>query len=425
MTPLEDKLRAALRQTAGEIPPDPPPPLRLRLAALGSPQPGRRRWITWGAPLAAAAMVVAVIAGSLAVTSGRPGPRATTAPTHLASLASLPPYYVALTSRSANPDEYAADATAAEVRATATGAVLAKVVPPKPYVSFSGATAAADDRTFILVAEAKNNPPASAQQYAREYPHGYYPASRFYLLHIAPKTPKDQKTGASLRPLPAAFIPANDEVHDMALSPDGTMLAADIGAQIFETRLIVFNLATGTERTWSLENCSHCLPSSGGLGFGGLNVDALSWTSDGKQVAFVGPGSGQGPVRLLDVSKPGSNLLTNSRPVVGSPGGSGPYWRGALVTPDGRSVIVVEEIAIDRVPVVRQRLVMFSAATGQVRKTLNDLRVVSGYEQVLWTNASGSVMVVTHARSGNSAGILHAGTYTPIPWSTHIATAAW
>ncbi len=424
MTPLEDKLRAALRETAGEIPADPPP---LRLAArLGSPRPGRRRWIAWAAPLAAAAAVVAVIAGSLAVTSGRPGPRATTAP---ASMASLPPYYVALTSRKVHPDVYASDATAAEVRATATGAVLAKVVPPKPYVSFSGVTAAADDRTFILVAEAKNNPPASAQQYAREYPRGYYPASRFYLLRIDPdpKTPKDQKTSgrATLRALPVVFIPANDEVHDMALSPDGTLLAADIGAPLFRSQLFVFNLATGDERVWSFKTCTQCGPSSGGLGFGGVNADALSWTADGRRIAFVGPGSGQGTVRLLDITKPGSNLLTNSRPVVGSPSGTGPYWRGALVTPDGRTVIVVEEIAIDGDPVVRQRLVTFSAATGQATRTLNDLRVVSGYEQVLWTNASGSVLVVAGARGSGSMGILHGGAYTPIPWSTHIATAAW
>jgi hypothetical protein len=75
----------------------------------------------------------------------------------------------------------------------------------------------------------------------------------------------------------------------------------------------VFDLATGTERAWSFRPCSSCNPSSGGLGFGGTNVDALSWTGDGRHLAFVGPGRSlrQGPsaVRLLDVTLPGSDLL--------------------------------------------------------------------------------------------------------------------
>ena len=67
MTPLQDKLRAALRETADEIPAQ-VPPLHL------SPQPRTShnghnghnghgaRWRAWAAPLAAAALVVAAIA---------------------------------------------------------------------------------------------------------------------------------------------------------------------------------------------------------------------------------------------------------------------------------------------------------------------------------------------------------------------------
>ena len=219
MTGLENKLRAALRDTAGEIHADPPP---LRLPPARDPArpgpvwPGRRRWIGWAAPLAAAAVVLAVVAASLAVVHGGSG-RTTSKP---AGRAAVPPYYVALTAP-AYPDVYDGNATAAEVRATATGAVLAKVVPPKPYVHFAGVTAAADHRTFVLVAEEKSHPP---DLQPGEGPHPYYQPSRFYLLHFDPGTGR-----VSLRALPAAFIPANAEVHDMALSPDGTSLAADIG----------------------------------------------------------------------------------------------------------------------------------------------------------------------------------------------------
>jgi len=252
-------------------------------------------------------------------------------------------------------------------------------------------------------------------------------------LHIDPAsaTPGGR---ASLQALPAGFIPAGDTVHDMALSPDGTSLAADVGSVLFSSQLYVFNLLTGTKRAWSFKTCSHCFPGSGGLGFGGVNVDALSWTADGRYVAFVGPGQslqGAGAVRLLDTTAPGSDLLADSKLVAGWPGGSndsGPDWRGAIITPDGRTVLIVEELVADRLTggvSVGEALVKVSAATGQVTATLNNLNVVGEYEQVLYTNATGGVLVVSYARPGTSAGILHGSTYTPIPWTPQTSTAAW
>lgn len=426
MTGLENKLRAALRDTAGEIPAD-PPPLRLPPARdparPGLPRPGQRRWISWAAPLAAAALVVAVVAASLAVVHGGSG-RTTSKP---AVPAAVPPYYVALTAP-AYTDVYDGDATAAEIRATATGAVLAKVVPPKPYVHFAGVTAAADHRTFVLVAEEKSHPPEQ-QPKPGQGPHPYYQPSRLYLLRFDPGTRR-----VSLRALPAAFIPANAEVHDMALSPDGTSLAADIGPVLFATRLVVFDLATGTQRAWSFKTCAQCNPSSGGLGYGGTNVDALSWTGDSRHVAFVGPNRAGWPshstVRLLDVTLPGSDLLANSRPVAGLPPGdqmNDLSWRGAIITPDGRTVVIVEELAKDGPGIkVRDRLLKVSVATGRVT-VLNDLNILAGYqyEQVMYSSASGSVLVVSGARKGMTAGILRGHRYTPIPWDRHIATAIW
>jgi hypothetical protein len=420
MTPLEDKLRAALRESADEIPAQ-APPLRL--------QPGRRtRWrrrIGWITPLAAAAVVVALIAVSLALAGGVPGHTRSAQPAQRQGVNSVPPYYVALVTGHGRPDEDNSPGTVAEVRATTTGAVLARIVPPKPYADFSGVTAAADDRTFVLVAEEKLNPPPLNRQYQEKYPIGYYPASRFFILHIDPGA-GTSRARASLQPLPAAFIPANNEVHGMALSPDGASLAAVIGAQLglYGTRLSVFNLASGTSRTWSFKACSRCFPSGGGLGYGGTNVDDLSWTADGRYLAFIGPGGAslQAPsgVRLLDTSAPGTNLLADSKPVVGG----GPSWRGAIITPDGRTVVAIEELASQQ---VREQLVKFSAATGRETATLNNLNVqgMVGYEQVLYTNATGNMLVVSYARVGMTAGILHGDTYTPIPWTPQTSTAAW
>jgi hypothetical protein len=428
---LENKLRAALRDTAGEIPAT-PPPLRLppeRDSARSGPArpgpvwPAQRRWISWAAPLAAAVLVLAVVAASLAVVRGGSG-RTTSEPP---GLAAVPPYYVALTAP-AYPDVYDGNATVAEVRATATSAVLARVVPPKPYVHFAGVTAAADDRTFVLVAEAKSNPPSQGPK-PGQLPRPYYQPSRFYLMRFDPGTGR-----VSLRGLPLTFIPANAEVHDMALSPDGTALAADIGRELSGSHLVVFNLVTGNERAWSFKACAQCNPSGGGLGYGGTNVDALSWTGDGKHVAFVGPNRAGWPshstVRLLDVTLPGSDLLANSRPVAPLPPGDNATdlsWRGVIITPDGRTVVIVEELATNRAPImVRDRLLKVSVATGRVT-VLNDRNVLAGYqyEQVMYSNASGSVLVVSGVRKGMTAGVVRGNRYTPIRWSRKIATAAW
>jgi hypothetical protein len=427
MTSLEDKLRAAIYAAAEEIPAT-PPPLRLTARGLtarrrpGFIRLGRRGWSTWTAPLAAAALVVAVILASLAVTGGLSG-RGTSAPQ--TGRAGVPPYYVALTGVTPYPDEYGTAATQAQVRATATGAVLATVVPPKPYVSFTGVTAAADDRTFVLVAQEASHPPATMQQDAREYPYGgYEPVTRFFILRMAP----DSKTSAraSLSALPDGFIPVGFTVHDMALSPDGASLAADVGGVLDHIQLYVFNLATGTSRAWGAKTCSGCFPSSGGLGFGGVNVDALSWTADGQHIAFVWGST----VRLLATAEPGTNLLANSKRVAGFtvPSHMVGNWRGAIITPDGRTVLGVEELfSQGSGTTLREKLVRFSAATGQVTADLNNLNVFKyrGYEQVLYTNATGSVLIVSFLRPGLSVGILHGGSYTPLPWNLHTQTAAW
>jgi hypothetical protein len=444
---LEDKLRAALRETAGDIPGD-PPPLDLSRGRANQDYAGedhagrdraRRRWTVWAAPLAAAAVVLAVVAGSLAVTGRLPHPRVSTP---AADYSGVPPYYVALTVAGTHPDTYDSDATAAEVRATATGAVLARIAVPKPYAVFAGVSAAADDRTFVLVAEEKNNPPEPGQG-----PQQYYPHSRFFLLRIAPDAPAGSRV--SLRALPDGFIPANNEVKDLALSPDGTSLAADVG-YIESRELLVFNLATGTKRSWSFKFCRQCSPGSGGLGFGGTNVDSLSWTADGRHLAFVGPSSstpivgpvGPGgnsstpdPVRLLDIDTPGSNLLANSKIVLKWPGGAtrqiGPTWRGMVITPDGRTVVFLEQLETFKpnggIKSVRWRLAKGSVATGKVTAVLPDLKPVGQYEQVMYTNATGHDLVVYYfgLGYGTHVGILHGSTFTPIKWSPHIMTAAW
>jgi WD40 repeat protein len=422
MTPLQDqlgqhKLRTALRETADEIPAE-APPLRL------SPQPrigqtGRHtRWRAWAAPLAAAVLVIAAVAVSLTVAGSLKHQPA--AAGQQAGLYGVPAYYLALTTAKPRSDvENQAGSssftdTAAELRSTQTGEVLAKITPPKPYVSFTGVTGAADDRTFVLSAQ---GPPV------RRIPDN--PAQRFFLLRI------DQVSQAGakiiLTALPAGYVPAGHAIHDMALSPDGTQLAADIGDDPpFDQELYVFNLATGTERAWSLRPCAKCVPGSGGMVYGGVNTDALSWTADGQDLAFILDNT----VRLLDTRAAGSDILTDSKTVVTWTGGRKPLneWRGAIITPDGQTVLGIEELeGLKRNGPIREQLATWSAVTGQQTAVLNNInaRKRSDFEQILYTSADGSVFVLTYLQPGTNATIVHDGRDTSIPWSRSIAVAAW
>jgi hypothetical protein len=335
---------------------------------------------------------------------------------------SVPAYYVALITAKLQSDvnnmldsSSTAD-TAAELRSTQTGAVLATITPPRPYVSFAGVTAAADDRTFVLVAqgpEPRAMPP--------------FPAQRFFLLRIDPAA----QVGArmTLTALPAAGVPAGSEIRDMALSPDGTQLAANFSDSLMPAQdLDVFNLATGTERSWTTRTCGlyGCTPISGGMLWFGVDTDALSWTADSQHVAFIWDNT----VRLLDTRAAGSDILTDSKTVATWVGGVQglDQWRGATITPDGRTVLGIESLSrTGRNAPVREHLVRWSTATGRQTAVLNNLNALklTDFEQILYSNADGSVLVLTYLRPGTNATIMSHGKSTPIPWSPHISVAAW
>ena len=213
----------------------------------------------------------------------------------------------------------------------------------------------------------------------------------------------------------------------MALSPDGTHLAAGMGDSLgFAEKLAVFDLATGTERAWSTRTCAECVPNGGGMVWMGVNADALSWTADSQHVAFTWGNT----VRLLDTRAAGSDILTSSKTVATWTGGVTGLnqWRGAIITPDGRTVLGIEQLAgMNLKGPIREHLVSWSTATGKQIAVLNNLnaRKLGDYEQILYTNADGSVLVLTYQQPGAKAAIMHDGRSTPIPWSPYIGAAAW
>jgi hypothetical protein len=394
------------REKTDEVSPETVPPLHL---------PAWRRWL---APAVSAVLVVVLIAG-LAVLSH--AVHRTPAPNPhqqgvTQSSTSIPGYYVALTftgnGQCCDVGEDLAPQTQAVVRTTATGSVVAAVTPPKPYFTFTGVTGSADDRTFVL----------AAQEPAR-LPLGTYPATRFFLLRINPASPSPAGR-ARLTPLPVP-LPAGDGVSDLALSPNGASLAAVITPFVgSEAVLHVFNLSTGADRTWT--------PEGVGTGLGAGMEGSLSWTADSRNLAFIWSGTGAQGVRLLNTTLAGSNLLANSRLVVHSNAPPYPYWRQALITPDGNVIIAVLEVPTNP---VSQKLAEFSAQTGKLLRVLNDIRVWNDFEQVQWMSRTGQVLIATGTRQSSNplnapffdgaGGILTGDHFTPLPWSDETYAAAW
>ena len=418
MTPLEDELRASMRATAEKIPPGPPPPLTL---------PKRRRLIRpvslrywsgrrWAFSLAAVFLIGAVVAGSLALASAFTGHRSPVSgpfPPQPLHVPNVPAYYVALTSADGKIPGFSAKPTTSTIRATATGKVLATIAVPRPYHAFTGVTAAADDHTFVLVAQEAGDPES-----------GIAPQARFYVLHFNPASPT--ATGrVRLQALPASYLPAGNFALAMALSANGTSLAAIIGTSR-SSKLYVYQLATGTQHVWSWSACSNCDGDGIGPDSVGPYPGALSWVADGRTVAFLfffSPAPGIG-VRLLDTHAAGTNLLADSKLAVPMADDSSPVWRRVIITPDGRTVFAV----LENEPYgqrFNQQLVKFSVATGKQAAVLNQPPIGTHYEQIQWTSPTGGTLLISGAQKGGGAGVLQDGRYTPIPWSSQIFAAAW
>ncbi len=432
MTELEDQLRRAFRAKASMITP-PPPPLELQPRPVFDPaarggsgglRPSAKRWLV---PLAAAAAVIAVIAGALSVGQAVPGHRTTPA---APIQRNVPRYYVALVADhtlwryASNFDP--ARTTVATVRDTATGSVIARVKAPAPYLGFNMVSGAADDRTFVLLAY---GPPVKGQAQGLQLPG----PERFYLLHINPASSAGAGR-AQLTALPATDIPAGTQITALALSPDGQALAA-MENNTSGGVLTVYYLQTGNTRTWTWKPGGSKAGSEISAA-GSLSAVVLSWTANGKAIGFApDPWSA---LWVLDIAKPGADVRLDSTPV-DVRGVPVQTWTTVDLTPDGKSAFVSyyesfghsNWIGLDR----------FSATTGRLA-VINKLTVTNegnatGFgihanpgadtaaDNVLWTSYDGSKFVVVSARPGNTAGIYSGNRYTPIPWPANVVDAAW
>ena len=337
----------------------------------------------------------------------------------------VPGFYVALEllgdGQCCRPGLPFAPLTLAVVRATATGAALAAVTAPSPYGTFIGVTAAADNRTFVLAAQKVAQLPLTTP-----------PATRFFLLRIDP----DGGVLAGQEPLTSLPIPEQPpgrEVCGLALSPDATRLAVTAG------------LAHSA-------SVAHLL--SGHRPRAGMGRACRSRLRPGRRVRLAVVGRGRadpGADHLRD--RPGlrgapaghhgtgSRLLDSSRLVLPTPEGPGKLV-GQLLAPghDQRRRPDHHRRSPARWPApaapdrVTQKLVTFSASTGELLHTLNHIPVHGGYQQVLWASPSAQLLIVSGTQPGptvgsfnlgHSAGTLTGGRFTPLPWSNRTFAAAW
>ena len=392
MNTLEDRIRAATRAIAGTVPPDSAPPLHLpsQPRRLGRRARPGRRWAPWLTPAAAALAVAAVVLGSLALTRGtRPGPPGATG----ALPGGLPRYYAALVQEPSGP-------WWAQLRNTTTGAVLATVRPPIPFTRFSEVAAGGDDHTFVLAAIG---------------PQGQPSITRLYALRLDPAT-----RAVRLSPLPIPVEPDRWRVNGLALTPDGTRLAVALeppGGQ--RPRLQLFSMATGALiREWGV-NARHAPV-----------VGLLSWAPDGRTLAWSYPVHGNGAA-LLDVTRPGSNLLGSSRIV------QIPSWAqltsGLVLADGGRQMTGAAYIwgGANRDP-SGWMVAGFSARTGKPTRVFYRRAFRPGQYinpgTVWWASPSGKVVIASPAAHGHGypgLAVFTGHRYIPLPWSGWIREAAW
>ena len=364
MNPIEDQIKAATRAEASALREVRPLQLPPALAAVPRRRPAPRapRWRGWAAPVAAAAVVIAVALSLVIVKSLSNGPAVP--PSTSRSASSVPPYYVTL-SPHAGRIQPLNDLVVGDAR---TGQQLASLAPPAG-TTFFGVTGAADDRTFVVDTVPLSNTPTSPDW-----------TRTWYLLRIAPGS----SSSARLTRLP---IPRLADVTAIALSGSGQELAVATGggSDNFDISGFVNNTGGGSSGgvlsthpynpptvPWSLRlysvttgkllrAWSTSSPSVDGGGSGLYSDDNthLTWVDGDRAIAFFTLWITGNPnakpsqyvyhegIRELDVTAGGSDLLTDSRVAwsQAQPASSIDHWAGCLweadvlVAANGKTVV--------------------------------------------------------------------------------------
>jgi hypothetical protein len=426
---IEDRVRAATRARTDLV--RGVRPLEFPAEATAPVRRDRsRRWLNWGAPIAAAALVTALaLTLALLRQAGGPPPGQVTPAASQTALTSIPRYYVTLAytgSTSAQMEAVVGD--------DQTGKKLA-VIRPSASQNFYGVTAAADDRTFVLMSY------APVQQ-----------VTTWYLLRLTPGAAHPTQ----LTELPIKSLAAH--VNGLALSPDGRELAvmwlSATTATNGVTHLSIYSMSSGAPLgTWT----THA-PNDNVIG-GNANSEDLTWLDDDRRVDFrwadrvpatvtvkrpngtiarVHTTIDKITIRALDVTAAGHDLLADSQLVMPMPASTAPAStlseqpcttsqvassETLICGSSGFSDKSGEEVCSEVPPLFAS----YSTATGKQLKVLYRYQgeCLNGLAEVLWTDPTGSHVVafiglalkgkVASTPAGNLFGVVADGHFTPLP----------
>jgi hypothetical protein len=383
--------------------------------------PGHRSRPAWIAPLAAAAAIILVAGGGLAARSllaksGTPRPGASGAPAHKTSAGSysgVPPYYVAVVNSSLTV-----------VRATWTGATLARITTSTPVAGVAGA---ADGRTFVL--DEQRSIVGNSVSWVGQ------PA--FYLLRLTASG-----TEASLTRLAVPAIPKGTVVSGLALSPDGSKLAVNVNSagswlQARLMEIMTYTLATGASHSWTTSGVTNPDASSGFTGSGTDGAQSISWTA-GSTLAFGVRDMSYVGVRLLDTAGRGTNLMADSRAVIWqnnlsrSLKAAPPYYflsciTNAMISIDGSAIVCGYSTTVGKTTTTG--FAQYSTRTGKMNHVTGlvhfDGNAPTGIS-LYWVNSTGKIAIGTSETAGRGRiGVMNGDKFTPLPGVTGFAAIAW
>jgi hypothetical protein len=386
---IEDRVRTATRAGASLIrdvrPLGAPAPARLRRR----PEPAPRRWVNWGAPLAAAAAVAAIALTLVAIRQpGTPSPAASTSGTP--APATVPRYYAASTY-----DAHTGRNGPLIVGDDLTGEVIDTVRTP-PGQTFTSVHGMPDDRTFVVQAVVNAKP-------------GESPTYAWYLLRIAPGSSHPYQ----LTKLPIKLPGKGPFAIAYALSPDGRELAVEsmpgnAGPDVIT--LGIYSVSSGAElRAWTA-------PTKITSGLGG---STLTWLSGGRRLVFnasefTASSAYYSQLRTLDVTATGTDLMADSRPLLTVNNSGASTCLSLQITPDGKAAICATQYAFVTGTGSNAgcangglKFIAFPLPAPKPSRVLYQYRGAchNGESFTLWTDASGSSIIgVTRIDVDNAGG---------------------
>jgi hypothetical protein len=406
----EERLRATNQAIADAMRP-------VRPLELPAEQPARvpagrrsRRWLSWGAPLAAAALVVAVaVALALVRQAGGPPPVTPATGASATPLASIPRYYVAL----AGVGHSRPGVLKAVAGDDQTGRTVAELIPSAGQ-NFQGVTGAADDRTFVLTSYADME-------------------TTYYLLRLTPGAARPaQLTKLPIKPV-AARVPG------LALSPDGRELAVIWTATTKTsavTYLVVYSVTSGAAlRTW-ITRVGSTNPSGGWA-----SGQGLSWVNGDQGIDFrwqvlkYGTGIYTNMIRRVDVTAPGGDLLADSRVAVRLLNSVAVTktmrsWPCATSLTAGNGTVVCGTLSTgasyqEVCSTVPPSFVTYSGTTGKRLKVLYQYhgQCLYAVSDVAWTDPTASRVIAflllsekgINVAATDQFGVVTDGRFTPLP----------